>query len=234
VQGTEDASTGPGSDAGKGGGINDSDGDGIDDLVDNCVSAPNADQHDEDGDKVGDACDPCPQVANATADGDGDGIADACDPHPGAPGDMLVKFEPFAGTGNLPVGWQSRGGGIPTDWKRGSDVLTIAADNATRIATFDSGSQRHAIEIGVDVMSAGGSGLQFLTGLADMKSDIRQFFGCGMRFDNQTDGRSRELFTYDAQRNPQFVGLNIDSPIRRCRRVRIGSSSWSMATARPA
>jgi hypothetical protein len=210
VQGTEDASPGPGSDAGKGGGINDSDGDGIDDVVDNCASAPNADQHDEDGDKVGDACDPCPQIANATADGDGDGIADACDPHPTVPGDMLVKFEPFAGTGNLPSGWQSKGGGMPTDWKRGNDVLTIAADDATRIAIFDTGSPHHAIEIGVEVMSARGSNLQFLTGLADMRSDIRQFFGCGMRFDNQTDGRSRELFTYDQGRNPPFVNLNID------------------------
>ncbi len=210
--GSSDASTGSGSDGNPGGGINDTDGDGIPDDVDNCVSVANPDQHDEDGDKVGDACDPCPQIANATTDTDGDGIADACDPHPTKAGDVLVKFEPFTGTGNLPDGWQSKAAGLPADWKRGNDALTIAADNSTRIAIFDSGSPHHAIDIGVDVTSAtGGDGdLQFLTGLTDAKSDIHQFFGCGMRFDDQNGGQSRELFAYDAAKNPQFTSLNID------------------------
>jgi hypothetical protein len=190
-----------------GGGTTDSDGDGIADDVDNCISVANADQHDEDGDHVGDACDPCPQVANATTDTDGDGIPDACDPHPNTPGDMLVRFESFAGSGNLPAGWQSKAAGIPTDWRRGNDALTIAADNNTRIAIFDSGSPRHAIDIGVDVVSAGGTGLLFLTVLTDVKSDIKQFFGCGMRFDNQTGGPSREMFKLD---NPQFTALRTD------------------------
>jgi len=210
--GDTDASTGSGRDGNPGGGINDSDGDGVPDDVDNCVSVPNPDQHDEDGDKVGDACDPCPQVANATTDTDNDGIPDACDPHPTTAGDVLVKFEPFTGTGNLPVGWQLKGGGAATDWKRDKDALTIAADNATRIAIFDSGSPHHAIDIGVDVTSVRVSGteLQFLTGLADARSDIHQFFGCGMRFDNQPAGRSRELFAYDAANDPQFNGLQTD------------------------
>jgi len=210
--GSSDASTGSGNDGSTGGGINDSDGDGIADDVDNCVSVPNPDQHDEDGDKVGDACDPCPQVANATTDTDGDGIADACDPHPTTAGDVLVAFEPFTGTGNLPVGWQSKGGGVPTDWKRNNDALTIVADNATRIAIFDSGSSRHAIDIGVDVTAVrgGGSELRFLTGLTDARSDIQQFFGCGMRFDNQNGGKSRELFAYDAGNQPPFTNLDTD------------------------
>ena len=186
----------------------DSDGDGIPDDVDNCVSVANADQHDEDGDLVGDACDPCPQIANATTDADGDGIPDACDPHPDTPGDMLVKFEPFAGSGNLPVGWQSRGGGMATDWRLGNDALTIAADNATRVAIFDSGSPHHAIDIGVDVMSASGPELWFLTGLVDVKSDIHQFFGCGMRFDSHPGGRSREMFELTSQQ--QFTTLRTD------------------------
>jgi Thrombospondin type 3 repeat len=190
-----------------GAGTTDSDGDGIPDATDNCVSVANPDQHDEDGDHVGDACDPCPQVANATIDTDGDGIPDACDPHPSTRGDMLVRFETFAGTGNLPPGWQSKGGGMPTDWRRINDALTIAADNATRIAIFDSGSPRHAIDIGVDVVSSGGGGQLFLTGLTDVKSDIQQFFGCGLRFDSQPGGPSRELFKLD---NPQFTTLAID------------------------
>jgi hypothetical protein len=36
----------------------DTDGDGIGDLVDNCLLVPNPGQEDSDGDGVGDACDP--------------------------------------------------------------------------------------------------------------------------------------------------------------------------------
>jgi len=209
----EDAGTGDGrNDANTGGGITDSDGDGVPDEVDNCVSVPNPDQHDEDGDKVGDACDPCPQVANATTDTDGDGIADACDPHPTTAGDVLVKFEPFTGTGNLPAGWQSKGGGLATDWKRGNDTLMIAADNATRIAIIDTGSPHHAIDMGVDVTAASGTGseLQFLTGLTDVKADVSQFFGCGLRFDSQSGCKSRELFAYNALFDPPVTPLLTD------------------------
>jgi hypothetical protein len=202
---TGDGSTGIDSDGSVG--TIDSDGDGIPDGVDNCVSVANADQHDEDGDHVGDACDPCPQVANATTDTDGDGIPDDCDPRPDTPGDMLVRFESFVGSGNLPVGWESQGGGLPTDWNRGNDALTIVADNLTRIAIVDSGSLHHAIDIGVDVISGSNTGLVFLTGLADVSSDIHQFFGCGMRFDGQTGGMSRELFKLD---NPNFTALGTD------------------------
>jgi len=58
----------------------DTDGDGVCDEVDNCVTVPNADQADTDGDGVGDACDNCPTVANPDqTDTDGDGKGDACD-----------------------------------------------------------------------------------------------------------------------------------------------------------
>ncbi len=46
---------------------NDSDGDGIDNSVDNCPSVPNADQADADDDQKGDLCDPCPDVSNPGA-----------------------------------------------------------------------------------------------------------------------------------------------------------------------
>lgn len=73
--------------------ISDSDGDGVNDDVDNCPDTPNPDQADLDGDGLGDVCDPdddgdgvndevdnCPTTANADqADGDGDGIGDVCD-----------------------------------------------------------------------------------------------------------------------------------------------------------
>ncbi len=79
----------------------DSDGDGVLDENDNCVSDPNPGQEDADGDGLGDACDACPNDADNDADGDGicgdvdncpaaanvdqtntdgDGQGDACDP----------------------------------------------------------------------------------------------------------------------------------------------------------
>lgn len=73
--------------------ILDTDGDGINDDVDNCPNIANADQADNDGDGIGNVCDDdddndgildtddnCPLIANADqADTDGDGIGDVCD-----------------------------------------------------------------------------------------------------------------------------------------------------------
>ena len=59
----------------------DDDGDGVQNLTDNCPSVPNANQSDVDSDGVGDACDNCIFVSNFTQDDtDGDTIGDACDP----------------------------------------------------------------------------------------------------------------------------------------------------------
>ncbi len=76
-----------------GGGTPDSDGDGIDDTLDNCPDAFNEFQEDLDQDGLGDVCDPdidgdgadnaldnCPQLANPDqADADADGAGDLCD-----------------------------------------------------------------------------------------------------------------------------------------------------------
>jgi hypothetical protein len=66
----------------------DGDGDGLLDVVDNCLAAANPDQADADGDGAGDACDNCPGLMNPhQADQDHDGFGDDCDNCP-------TKFNP--------------------------------------------------------------------------------------------------------------------------------------------
>lgn len=81
----------------------DRDNDGVPDVCDNCLDAPNPDQSDGDQDGIGDACDVCPHtplndrdgdgvcgdvdncptIANAQqTDGDADGVGDKCDSCP--------------------------------------------------------------------------------------------------------------------------------------------------------
>jgi hypothetical protein len=58
----------------------DSDGDGVPDDADNCVSDPNGPQIDTDNDGVGDICDNCPETPNPfQEDSDGNGVGDACE-----------------------------------------------------------------------------------------------------------------------------------------------------------
>ena len=75
----------------------DVDADTIKNVVDNCPTMANQDQHDEDGDSIGDVCDNCPHVANANQANtmDTDAVGDVCDPHPTVAGDTIERFLPF-------------------------------------------------------------------------------------------------------------------------------------------
>jgi hypothetical protein len=60
--------------------IVDSDGDGVEDALDNCPDVANADQSDVDGDDHGDACDDCPSDYDPQqTDANHNGIGDACE-----------------------------------------------------------------------------------------------------------------------------------------------------------
>jgi hypothetical protein len=101
----DDADPNPDFDAPRGDPAVDTDGDGVFDDTDNCISIQNPAQHDEDTDGYGDVCDNCPTVANpnqanlgeTNAGQTADSVGDACDPRPTLSGESIAYFEPFAG-----------------------------------------------------------------------------------------------------------------------------------------
>ncbi|KYF80688.1 hypothetical protein BE11_46005, partial [Sorangium cellulosum] len=133
----------------------DSDGDGADDVEDNCPSAPNPDQTDTDEDGAGDACDPdddgdgapddrdnCPLVPNADqADLEGDGAGDACDPDDdgdGVPdaGDNCPSA-PNAGQENNPEESPPDDSGDACDSDDDNDGLADEVDNCPLVPNPD-------------------------------------------------------------------------------------------------
>src|SRR4051812_48926777 len=115
-----------------GGALDDRDGDGIRNDMDNCPDQANPDQGDEDSDLIGDACDPCP-IDSSTADPDGDGVAGSCDPHPNTAGDKIVVFDGFHRT--LPKTWRLIGNAVQS----GDDVVltTDAGNHANAVPPID-------------------------------------------------------------------------------------------------
>ncbi|MFQ5498998.1 MAG: M14 family zinc carboxypeptidase [Candidatus Zixiibacteriota bacterium] len=72
----------------------DTDSDGIGDSCDNCVLTLNPGQTDTDSDGIGDSCDNCVSVANATQDdADADGIGDLCDNCPAVSNTLQEDFD---------------------------------------------------------------------------------------------------------------------------------------------
>lgn len=80
--------------------LEDSDGDGVADGVDNCPSVSNPVQENSDGDSHGDACDNCPVNNNEDqADGDADGVGNVCDNCVSDPNPLQLDPD-FDGLGN--------------------------------------------------------------------------------------------------------------------------------------
>ena len=116
----------------------DTDGDQIEDAVDNCPTVPNPDQldsdidmrgdacdtcfqcaecamgpeHDEDGDHIMDSCDNCPTVPNDLENSDGDDLGDACDPDARQQHRLL-----FDGFGEIGSQWTAT-----AEWRAANDA----------------------------------------------------------------------------------------------------------------
>ena len=114
----------------------DTDGDGLNDAVDNCPKVPNPDQRDWDGDHVGDVCDHCPHLADANdPDTDGDGVGDACDPRPTMPGDARVLWDGFYTAADL-AGWTDTNTGGTGTWAVTNGALVQSTTNPAQFTSF--------------------------------------------------------------------------------------------------
>jgi thrombospondin type 3 repeat protein len=132
----------------------DTDGDGLNDGLDNCPGVANPDQADEDGDGIGDACDPCPvDAADPPVDPDGDGVSDSCDPNPDTPGDRIVLFEGF--NAGLPPSWQTVG---TVTAGTGEVVLTATAGMHATIMPTLAMPVNGAVSVGATVEKTVGAG----------------------------------------------------------------------------
>lgn len=122
--------------------VDDRDGDGREDLLDDCPAAPNRDQLDQDGDGIGDACDTCVLVANSRqSDRDGDGQGDACDSDldgDGVPNaqDNCPQLPNPAGSGGQQVS-TVHGLGPVCDTDDDGDGIADPVDNCPEVANPD-------------------------------------------------------------------------------------------------
>jgi hypothetical protein len=154
----------------------DSDGDGINDAVDNCPHVANPDQHDKDGDLRGDACDVCPHIADTGADFDGDGVGDACDPRPTEPGDHIAFFDGFYTT----TAWTPVTGGA---WEIDSGALRQpSADGSFQIMRPETPAPNNVFveaRVRVNAMTQV-VGARQAVGLVAGYQDTDNYFFCGL------------------------------------------------------
>jgi len=123
--------------------VDDTDGDGFADVVDNCAADPNPDQVDLDVDWVGDVCDNCAGLLNVDqADLDEDGFGNVCDCVPTDPlfGAALPVVQGLVLEPGNPttVTWDNVGDGIDYEMAKGL-VSTLRIDGDISSATCPPG-----------------------------------------------------------------------------------------------
>jgi hypothetical protein len=190
--------------------LNDRDGDGVPDDIDNCPDIANPSQANEDGDDRGDACDLCPHLAGTVPgtddDDDHDGVGNQCDPRNGMP-DHLVVFLPFNDPNEL-ASFEIRGTGIAkTTWTisngqlHSTDPSLVNPQQLVWTGAAIPGPVAVDTFAHIDALAAGGTGastrLAAATGAYDDSGSV-DAFGCGMRAGDATDPTYVTAWHYDS------------------------------------
>ena len=158
--------------------VGDQDGDGVNDVLDNCPTMPNGDQRDTDGDEKGDVCDFCPHIASTTdPDGDGDGVGDACDPRPTTAGDRRVFWDPFDSNTAI-SGWVESGTGGGT-WAVSNGAVRQQVLGADSVLTAPTTYQRPYVATKITISALGSAAW---IGFRTAASGSSKYYLCLMQF----------------------------------------------------
>jgi len=141
----------------------DRDGDGFNNLDDNCPDLFNLHQDDADGDRIGDVCDLCPQRVNIgrQLNSDGDDLDDSCgDPDTGSR-QCITWFDGF-GDGRT-LSSYTRFGGM---WRIADGALVQTSPTASAYVGLQQGWVRPRVQTSVEILSLGSGPTTYMVGPA--------------------------------------------------------------------